>query len=172
VEESSHRNGVRPYLEVRMPTFYLSEEEVAKLVRFFAGRSSQPFPYLPPAVEPLSRDELLMARDAFTSSDCLKCHAGGDPSSFSADTIAPNFVLTKERLKSGWVERWLLDPARLMPGTQMPTGLFDYQADKGRWVIKGVIPDSMKNYAGDHVDLFVRYMWQFDEAEGKLLGQK
>ena len=43
------------------------------------------------------------------------------------------------------------------------------KADEGRWVTKGVLPDSMKGYRGDHVDLFVRYMWQFTEQEGALM---
>jgi len=37
---------------------------------------------------------------------------------------APNFLLAKERLKPGWTGRWLLDPARISPGTSMPSGLF------------------------------------------------
>src|SRR5262249_36576701 len=34
-------NGVRSYLQVRMPTFFFSDDEVQRLVRFFAAMSSQ-----------------------------------------------------------------------------------------------------------------------------------
>ena len=34
-DKDTNRNGVRPYLQVHMPTFSLSENELGKLVRFF-----------------------------------------------------------------------------------------------------------------------------------------
>ena len=38
----TNRNGVRPYLQVRMPTFSFSENELGKLVRFFQALSASP----------------------------------------------------------------------------------------------------------------------------------
>ena len=38
----TNRNGVRPYLQVRMPTFSFSDNELRKLVRFFQALSQQP----------------------------------------------------------------------------------------------------------------------------------
>ena len=35
----TNRNGVRPYLKVRMPTFSFSDNELRKLVRFFQALS-------------------------------------------------------------------------------------------------------------------------------------
>jgi len=46
-DKDNDRNGVRSYLQVRMPTFSFSENELAKLVRFFQALSRQPFPYIP-----------------------------------------------------------------------------------------------------------------------------
>ena len=76
------RNGVRPYLQVRMPTFFFSDGEIRKLVRFFEALSAQ-------------ADALHSARSsnryqrpgkrhgaaAFTSegAPCLKCHCHGRP---------------------------------------------------------------------------------------------
>ncbi len=172
-DTNPHKNGVRPYLDIRMPTFYLSDIEVAKLVRFFNAMATQPSPYIQPSVQPLSDQELTMARDAFLAADCLKCHAtSDDPASFTEDIIAPSFAFTRERLKPDWIKRWLLDPAQLMPGTQMPTGLFIYKPDEERWVTQDKPPASMANYKGDHVELFVRYMWQFTEQESEILGSK
>ena len=53
--KDTDRNGVRPYLKVRMPTFYFSPIEVRKLVRFFQALSGQPMPYIPPKLEPAER---------------------------------------------------------------------------------------------------------------------
>jgi hypothetical protein len=49
-DQNTNRNGLRSYLQVRMPTFSFSENELGKLVRFFQALSRQPFPYIPEEV--------------------------------------------------------------------------------------------------------------------------
>jgi hypothetical protein len=159
---------VRPYLKVRMPTFYFSPGEVRKLVRFFQALSAQPLPYIPRPLEPLSGQELAMARALFTSraAPCLKCHATGVPSHDRFAT-APNFLLGRERLKPGWMKRWLLDPSMMDPGTAMPTGLFRQQ--DGRWVFAGPTPPIFAGYQKDQADLLVRYILEITPAEQRRL---
>jgi cytochrome c551/c552 len=163
-----NRNGVRTYLEAHMPTFYFSPDEIRILVRFFGALSDQAQPYLPSPVPGLSDQERLMARQLFTSTaaPCLKCHATGDPSHDRTAT-APNFLLARERLKPAWTKRWLLDPARIAPGTAMPSGLFRREED--RWVFSGPLPHSFLGYSGDHADLLVRYMFQLTPEEQRML---
>jgi hypothetical protein len=162
------RNGVRPYLKTRMPTFYFSPNEVRKLVRFFQAMSSQPMPYIPPQLDPLSPQELLLARALFTSraAPCLKCHATGVPSHDRFAT-APNFLYAPERLKPGWTKRWILDPSMISPGTAMPSGLF--RRDGSRWVFSGPTPSIFAGYQGDHTDLLVRYMFSMTPEEQRRL---
>lgn len=159
-----NRNGVRPYLQARMPTFNLSDTEVQKLVRFFEALSAQPLPYIPPRLEPLSQPELTMARQLFThvAAPCLRCHATGDPVTDRTAT-APNFLLVAERLKPAWTERWIVHPEIIRPGTAMPSGLFRW--DGSRWVFALAELESFKGYAGDHANLVVRYMFQLTEQE-------
>ena len=57
----TNRNGVRPYLKVRMPTFSFSDNELRKLVRFFQALSQQPMPYIPEQVPVLTAKENDMA---------------------------------------------------------------------------------------------------------------
>jgi len=163
-----NRNGVRSYLQVRMPTFFLSDDEIRTLVSFFQAVSSQPQPYIPQKIEPITTAEKEMARDLFTSSaaPCLKCHATGDPN-HDKNAIAPNFLFAKERLQPGWTARWITDPALIAPGTAMPSGLF--RRDGDRWVFSGPLPASFKNYTGDHADLLVRYMFQLTPEEQRAL---
>ncbi|MBI4443907.1 MAG: hypothetical protein HY649_11100, partial [Acidobacteria bacterium] len=163
-ETSLDRNGVRAYLQVRMPTFSFSQGEVLKLVRFFEALSSQPEPYIAPKLQPLTEQERSLARQLFTSpgAPCLQCHATGDPVHDQRAT-APNFVMARSRLKPDWTRRWMLDPSMMSPGTAMPSGLFRREGD--RWVFAGPTPPAFQQYRGDHVDLLVRYMFQFDEAE-------
>ena len=163
-ESDTNRDGVRQYLKVRMPTFYFSDGEIQKLVRFFEALSSQAEPYIAQQLEPLTDTERTMARNLFTSegAPCLKCHMDGDPK-HDAHATAPNFTVARERLKPGWTKRWMLDPALMSPGTAMPSGLF--VKDHDRWVFAGPTPASFNGYTKDHADLLVRYMFQFTPEE-------
>lgn len=164
----TNRNGVRSYLQVRMPTFFLSDDEIRTLVSFFQAMSSQPQPYIPEKLEPITTAEKEMARDLFTSTaaPCLKCHATGD-AAHDKNAIAPNFLFAKDRLQPAWTERWITNPAQIAPGTAMPSGLFKRDGD--RWVFSGPLPASFKGYNGDQADLLVRYMFQMTPEEQRAL---
>ena len=163
-ETDTDRNGVRPYLKVRMPTFSFSANEQRKLVRFFQALSQQAMPYVPEPVPTLTAKETDMARSLFssTAAPCLKCHATGDPQHDKIAT-APNFLLAKERLKPDWAERWVLDPQAISPGTSMPSGLF--RREHGQWVFAGPVPASFQGYDKDHSKLLVDYIFQLTPEE-------
>ena len=160
----TNRNGVRPYLKVRMPTFSFSDNELRKLVRFFEALSQQPLPYIPEQVPVLTTKETDMARSLFssTAAPCLKCHATGDPAHDKIAT-APNFLLAKERLKPDWVERWITDPQAVSPGTSMPSGLFRQQ--NNQWVFSGPTPPTFNGYTGDHRKLLTDYIFELTPEE-------
>ena len=165
----TNRNGVRPYLQVRMPTFSFSDNELRKLVRFFEALSQQPLPYIPEQIPTLTAKENDMARSLFssTAAPCLKCHATGDPAHDKVAT-APNFLLAKERLKPDWVERWIVDPQAISPGTSMPSGLF--RRDHDQWVFAGPTPSSFQGYDKDHTKLLVNYIFQLTPEEQRRVG--
>ncbi len=162
------RNGVRPYLSFRMPTFNFSPNELQVLVRFFMAMSGQQDPYIKEPMRPLTATERQVAREMFTSgTPCLKCHITGDPAR-DAKAIAPNFLLAAERLKPDWTFRWLLDPAQISPGTAMPSGLFRREGE--RWVVNLAQPPvSATNYHDDHARLLVRYMFLLSPDEQRAL---
>jgi cytochrome c551/c552 len=167
----TNRNGVRQYLQVRMPTFYLSDDEIRKIVLFFEALSAQPEPFIPPKIVPLDPTETAMARSLFTSpaAPCLKCHMTGN-AEHDKNASAPNFLLAHERLQPAWTERWITDPAKIIPGTAMPSGLFKLEGD--RWVFAGPVPGSMEHYQGDEASLLVRYMFSLTPQEqAALLGR-
>jgi cytochrome c2 len=163
-ETDTNRNGVRPYLKVRMPTFSFSANEQRKLVRFFQALSQQAMPYVPEPLPTLTAKETEMARSLFssTAAPCLKCHATGDPQHDKIAT-APNFLLAKERLKPDWAERWVLDPQAISPGTSMPSGLF--RREHGQWVFAGPTPPSFQGYDKDHSKLLVDYIFRLTPEE-------
>jgi mono/diheme cytochrome c family protein len=163
-QPGENRNGVRVYLNARMPTFHFSPNELRTLVRFFLAVSAQQEPYIKENLEPLDDTEKLLARALFTSqaAPCLKCHVTGDPVR-DKTASAPNFLIAGGRLKPNWTFRWLLDPQRIMPGTAMPSGLFKQEGE--RWVFNGPLPEAASEYQGDHAKLLVRYMLQLTPEE-------
>ena len=163
-----NRNGVRSYLQVRMPTFFLSDDEIRTLVLFFEAMSSQPQPFIPQKLTPITTAEKEMARQLFTgtAAPCLKCHATGD-ANHDKTAIAPNFLFAKDRLQPAWTERWITNPALIAPGTAMPSGLFNRDGD--RWVFSGPLPPRFHGYLGDHANLLVRYMFQLTPEEQRSL---
>ena len=162
--KDDNRNGVRSYLQVRMPTFSFSENELGKLVRFFQALSRQPFPYIPDEVPVLTAKETEMARSLFssTAAPCLKCHATGDPAHDRIAT-APNFLQARGRLKPDWMERWIIDPQAISPGTSMPSGLF--KRENNHWVFSGPTPPSFRGYDKDQTRLLVDYILQLTPEE-------
>ena len=162
------RNGVRPYLSFRMPTFNFSPNELQVLVRFFMAMSGQQDPYIKEPMRPLTSQEIATAREMFTSgTPCLKCHITGDAAR-DAKAIAPNFLMAAERLKPDWTFRWLLDPSQISPGTAMPSGLFRKEGD--RWVVNlAQPPASAVAYHDDHARLLVRYMFLLTPDEQRRL---
>jgi len=163
-DKDTNRNGVRSYLQVRMPTFSFSENELGKLVRFFQALARQPFPYIPEEVPVLTTKETEMARSLFssTAAPCLKCHATGDPAHDRIAT-APNFLQARGRLKPDWMERWIIDPQAISPGTSMPSGLF--KRENGHWVFSGPTPSSFQGYDKDQTKLLVDYILQLTPEE-------
>ena len=166
-----NRNGVRPYLAVRMPTFNFSPNELRKLVRFFQALSQQPQPYIRLKMADLTAKEKDMGRSLFSSAaaPCLKCHATGDPAHDKIAT-APNFLLAKERLKPGWAERWIIDPQAISPGTSMPSNLF--RKDGDHWVFNGPTPPAFQGYDQDHTKLLVRYIFELTPEEQRAVSSR
>ncbi len=168
-DKDTNRNGVRTYLQVHMPTFSFSENELGKLVRFFQALARQPFPYIPEEVPVLTAKETEMARSLFssTAAPCLKCHATGDPAHDRTAT-APNFLQARGRLKPDWMERWIIDPQAISPGTSMPSGLFKREND--HWVFSGPTPPSFQGYDKDQTKLLVDYILQLTAEEQRRVG--
>jgi len=123
---------LRPWLDVKMPTFGMSREEATSLARFLTVRDGEEYPF--EFIEETKRryikkkeeqkpGYLQSAKKLFESEDvnCLQCHIKGDkmPEGEPADW-APDLTLAKERLKPEWIKRWLLDPQSIQPGTKMP----------------------------------------------------
>lgn len=125
-ESDIHRNGVRPYLKIRMPTFSFSDNEIRILVRFFQAMARQPTIYIPETVSASTAKDTETTRKLWSNPElsCLTCHSSGDPVR-EKHAIAPNLLLARDRLMPGWFERWIAEPQEISPGCVMPSGFFD-----------------------------------------------
>ena len=114
--------SIRYGLEVRMPTFGLSDEDATALVTYFSELSDEPFPYETIAPVATSRAEIRTGKQIFDSLQCISCHPeqGETIPDGSDKTGRPDLALAKQRLKADWIIDWLKDPQSFQPGTAMP----------------------------------------------------
>ncbi len=107
---------IRPYVEVRMPSFNYSNEELNKIVAYFQADSEQP------TFENLGKveweaGEREAAMKLWNELACTTCHTIG----FTKDEAqAPALKDAKLRLRPSWIEKWLTNPTEIMPYTSMP----------------------------------------------------
>ncbi len=124
---------LRPWFEVRMPTFGFTQEEATTLANYFGAKDRRQYPYN-------YYDESAASYLAARSDDqpeqylenawalmqdpqvnCFNCHMQGektpegDPSSW-----APDLSMAHERLRPEWIRSWIFDPQGFQPGTKMP----------------------------------------------------
>ena len=69
-----------------------------------------------------------LGRQMFDAFQCAKCHAVRDGQPLTDDIVAPNLILSKDRLQPAWMLQWLIDPQELQPGTKMPN-FFSFNED-------------------------------------------
>ena len=123
---------LRPWLDVRMPVFKMTENEATVLSRYFATLEKEEYPYefivetkdsYIEGKEEESPGYLTMAQHLFEHKDvnCASCHVRGDinPEGDPSDW-APDLSVSRNRLKPDWIVDWLLDPQLKQPGTKMP----------------------------------------------------
>lgn len=118
IETISKGAKVRPYMATRMPAFTtLNTESLA--AKFEKVDAPCPVEDLPPMAfsARLAADGRRLAGTGQGMS-CINCHSirGSKP----IGEPAMDLVSTHERLRSDWFREYLLDPAKLRPGTRMP----------------------------------------------------
>jgi mono/diheme cytochrome c family protein len=115
---------LRPWLEIRMPTFGLSDEHTTQLVSYFNGLSKvdSPFVYFNEAGVPkqhLEAAQKLASEDYF---NCFSCHVRGNKNPEGPpEGWAPDLAMARQRLNPSWIIKWIQDPQKIQPGTKMPS---------------------------------------------------
>jgi mono/diheme cytochrome c family protein len=123
-------SALRPWLDMRMPQFFLAEEQVNALIEFFSVTADSPdlarLPYeLPFRTEEIPQIEFSMGEYRVRFDRCMQCHPVTLDDAPSPDVeledLAINLMLAKQRLRFEWVKQFLRNPDRYAgPGTRMP----------------------------------------------------
>jgi cytochrome c2 len=119
---------IRPWMQVRMPTFHFNDREAAVIVAGFAAAANEPQFDTTRELTPPARN-VAIGREVYAMLRCAQCHstAAVDPANPPvpniADTtsLAPNLTLSKIRLRHDWIADWIRRPDEMIPGTRMPT---------------------------------------------------
>ncbi|MBI5445377.1 MAG: c-type cytochrome [Deltaproteobacteria bacterium] len=148
--------SIRPWLEVRMPTFYLNDQQVDSMIRYFQSVSGENVRYHFWKMRKTTAEEKQEMQALFKTLQCLKCHEFGKPAAttVAAAELAPSLALTKVRLKPKWVEDWLRNPQALEPGTKMPNFFLDVD-EEGE--VTELLPEPEKK-----IRLLVDYLYGTD----------
>src|SRR5438132_95891 len=118
---------IRPWLNVRMPTFHFTDEETTTLVTFFAGEGKASEFDTTLGLHP-SPQHVAIGKAVFTMMRCTQCHVTAPvnpenpprPSTVDTTSLAPNLTLARLRLRHEWIPDWIRRPGEMIPSTRMP----------------------------------------------------
>ena len=113
---------IRPWLNVRMPTFHLDDRQLNEVIGYFQAIPNQIRPFRTVEVVRASAgSDMATGKELFELLRCQQCHVlGAIPKDQPTANLAPDLRMSAERLNPEWVEEWLKSPLRIQPGTRMP----------------------------------------------------
>lgn len=122
---------LRPWLDVRMPTFQFSNEQLSALTSYLIGHDR--IPSFEKEQNTTSEAQSMGASDAasefaaarLVTADgfgCQSCHAIGEMESPQVDLKArgTNLAMLGDRIRPSWFYRWVSNPSRIVPRMEMP----------------------------------------------------
>ena len=117
---------IRPWLEVRMPTFGLDDDHWNDVLGYFAAISDTvgPFRTHETTAAPVTTRT---GQELFDLLRCQQCHVLDTiPDDQDVGNLAPDLRMASERLQPDWILDWLIRPLDIQPGTRMPTFWTEY----------------------------------------------
>ncbi|MCH8931727.1 MAG: c-type cytochrome [Nitrospinae bacterium] len=103
---------VRTWMKVRMPTFSFTDKEVRDFTAYFEALSPNEIKYEAEVHLKKNKDSIQIGVQIINYMDCGKCHDDG------AKGI--DFSIAAQRLKQGWIPKWMKDTRGMIPWTRMP----------------------------------------------------
>jgi len=140
---------LRPWLDVRMPSFGFADAEAEALVAWLGHRAGRTSAWRPTSARPLSYERAALAQSMFVDLKCVTCHQLALGGGVDSADLAPDLGLARQRLDRGWVLRFLQDPGAMLPGTRMPQFFPDGQSP---------FPDLLEGSAEVQMELLVDHL--------------
>jgi len=111
---------IRPWIEVRMPTFGFDDPNLNGIISYFGAVSNKMGSFqAQPVVQRVASDDV--GKRLFDELKCQQCHVlGAIPKDQPTSNLAPDLRMSAERLQADWIIDWLKNPAEILPGTRMP----------------------------------------------------
>jgi mono/diheme cytochrome c family protein len=95
-------------------------------VQYFGAVSDKLAPFKTPSLVKASAD-LGTGKQLFDLLKCQQCHVlGAIPKDQPTSNLAPDLRMAIDRLQPDWILDWLINPAKIVPGTRMPAFWPDY----------------------------------------------
>lgn len=120
-------SNLRPWLEMRMPDFGMSEAEARALARYFAALSN-----VEPVDEPVEKaapEAVHRGLRAMGMYRCAQCHpTGALPAGVDREDLSIDLMLSRQRLRPSWVRKFLAAP-KSIAGTQTRMPAVFYTTD-------------------------------------------
>jgi cytochrome c2 len=108
---------IRPWLDVRMPTFGLNDPSLNGVIHYFQAVSNNLEPF---RTYDVATNENPAGKALFEKLQCQKCHVLGEiPKDQPTANLAPDLRMVHDRLNPDWLLPWLKNPASFLPGTRM-----------------------------------------------------
>lgn len=119
------RPPLRSWLKVRMPKFALSDAETKSLQTHLVDHDRIPDRPAPAAASSDETAQRLAARRLVTADGfgCTSCHKIGaaEPSgTIAIAAMGTDLTMVGDRLRKSWFDRWVRNPARIIPRMEMP----------------------------------------------------
>ena len=116
---------IRPWLNVRMPTFGLDDQNLNGVIRYFGSISNTIGPFQTHELVKTANNDA--GKPLFDLLKCQQCHVlGAIPKDQPTANLAPDLRMAPERLQPEWIALWLKKPLDILPGTRMPMFWPDY----------------------------------------------
>ena len=117
---------IRPWIDVRMPTFGLDDPSLNTVISYFGAVSNTMGPFKTHEVLTASNNDAV-SKQLFELLKCQQCHVlGAIPKDQPTANLAPDLRMSAERLNPDWILDWLKKPSDILPGTRMPAFWPDY----------------------------------------------
>ena len=117
---------IRPWLDVRMPTFGLDDAHWNTIIDYFAAVSDSVGPFRTHDIVPTAT-VTRTGQELFELLRCQQCHVLDTiPEDQPTDNLAPDLRMASERLQPDWIIDWLREPLAIQPGTRMPLFWTEY----------------------------------------------